>query len=366
MTTRTRFLLASSTPALFGAARRSAQRGVTLIELMIAIAIAMLMAALSAQIALMSKGTFGANAAKSRLQEMARFATTLIAHDLRMSGFRGCTGTAGTLSSTLNAGSFQFQFDQPLTASFGTGSSFSPALDASLSALAPAPSPSSDVLTVRVPASGSQALLQQATSGTAALQIGAGSGFANSDIVMVGTCGRAVVFQITADPSGGTIAHTTATATPGNASGDFQWNFGQTASVYRLTTRTYYVAPSTLKPGTNSLYVYADPDYTSGSPAINSGIGQEIVEGVDQMKISFGIDSDGDGAANVYLPATGVTNWNQVVSAHLQLLMATTQDGVTLAPQAYSFPSGAAAVTPTDRRMRVALSSVISIRNLLQ
>ena len=70
---------------------------------------------------------------------------------------------------------------------------------------------------------------------------------------------------------------------------------------------------------------------------------------------------DGDKAANRYVTADGVGTWGNVVSVKAQLLLATVRDNVTTSPQAYTFDS--VTTTPTDKRLRTVLSSVITVRN---
>jgi type IV pilus assembly protein PilW len=50
-----------------------------------------------------------------------------------------------------------------------------------------------------------------------------------------------------------------------------------------------------------------------------------------------------------------------VVSVNAQVLLATVRDNVATSPQPYSFAG--ATTTPTDKRMRSVLSSVVTVRN---
>jgi type IV pilus assembly protein PilW len=86
-----------------------------------------------------------------------------------------------------------------------------------------------------------------------------------------------------------------------------------------------------------------------------------MVEGVDGLALVFGEDLDGDKAANRYVTANAVGTWNNVVSVKAQLLLATVRDNMATAPQAYTF--NGVTTTPTDRRLRSVLSSVITVRN---
>ena len=188
----------------------------------------------------------------------------------------------------------------------------------------------------------------------------AGSPLAAGDILLVADCSNAAIFNATSfDAGSGVIGHATGgSAIPGNSTNDFQHIFSTDASVYRLVTRTYYVGPSTRKPGTNALWVNAVPAYDGQAQP------EEMVEGVDGVALYFGEDTDGDRAANRYSTADAVGTWNNVVSVKAQVLLASVRDGMTTSPQPYKFPdTSSSATTPTDRRLRSVLSSVITLRN---
>ncbi|KOR30306.1 hypothetical protein TI04_06375 [Achromatium sp. WMS2] len=55
-------------------------------------------------------------------------------------------------------------------------------------------------------------------------------------------------------------------------------------------------------------------------------LSQELVKGVQNMQILYGVDTDvtANGAANQYLTATSVTDWTRVVSMRIYLLIAST------------------------------------------
>jgi type IV pilus assembly protein PilW len=179
------------------------------------------------------------------------------------------------------------------------------------------------------------------------------NGLQQSDIVLVTDCTAAAILQISnADPStSGTIAHNTGAATsPGNATKDLGKVFGSDAELMKLTTVTYFIAASSLVPGSNSLWRRKD----GGAP-------EELAQGVDNMQILYGEDIDSDHAANRYVPANAVTDMNHVVSLKVSLLTVSMQDNVTSTPQPYTF--NGATVTPTDHRLRRVYTSVVSLRN---
>jgi type IV pilus assembly protein PilW len=194
------------------------------------------------------------------------------------------------------------------------------------------------------------------TSGTDVLQIAAGSPVAAGDVLLVADCAAAAIFVASAVSTTGVISHDLAQGNSfGNASLNLQHAFGPDASVYRLVTRTFYVAPSVNKPATSSLWTASTPNYR-GTPQPT-----EVGEGIDAIRLVFGEDTDGDRAANKYVAADAVGNWANVVSVKPQLLLATTSDRMATAPQPYTFDG--VQVVPTDMRVRSVLASLITLRN---
>jgi len=335
-------------------------RGMGLVELMVWALVSMLIIGIIGIIYVNSKQVSRVNDTISRLQENGRFAIHLIDRDMRMAGFRGCNGFDVTPVSTLASGGYPYQFNVAIAGYHGGGSSWSPPLDASIAALTPAPSANADVVTIRQIYGQGVTLIAPMASATGDLQVAAGSPLAAGDILLVADCSNAAIFNATSfDAGSGVIGHATGgSAIPGNSTDDLQHVFSTDASVYRLVTRTYYVGPSTRKPGTNALWVNAVPAYDGQAQP------EEMVEGVDGVALYFGEDTDGDRAANRYATADGVGAWDKVVSVKAQVLLASVRDGMTTSPQPYTFPdTSSSATTPGDRRLRSVLSSVITLRN---
>jgi type IV pilus assembly protein PilW len=304
--------------------------------------------------------------ASTRMSENARLAMDVLQTDIRNASFVGCrpllndspiivllAGDGGFLSSGAGMNGFR-----------GTGAGFSPALTGPLAALpaSSAPIPTSDVISVRVPTEmPGLGLVAAMPSTVAAPQVAASSPantLATGDIVLIASCKASTMFQITeANPAAtGVLTHGLGGAfTPGNATDDLQQRFRTDATVYKMETRHYYVAPSAIRPGTNSLYRLVVPG--SAGPL-------EVASGVDRLLVTYGIDgAAAAGQQNVdhYAGADGVTAWDKVVSVRLQMLVATAKDGVARTSQSVDFAGSA--VTIADRRLRSALTEVITVRN---
>lgn len=339
---------------------RLAQRGMTLVELMVGLVIGLFLVAVMGAIFLGSKGTFLAQETTSRLQENGRFAMDTIATDLRISGFRGCMGQAlGTpFVNTLNTPTeLLYDFQRPTWGSHNGGGGWAPALVAPVTGLAP--DAAGDVLVIRRPSGGGWALTAEMADKSAAISVSATPSITKGDLLMVADCGGAALLQASNDTPGavGSIEHLPAVAgmTPGNATADLGRVLQQDALVWRMQTVIYYLADSARRPGQRALWSYTAPTY-DGAPQL-----AELVTGVERMAVNYGVDTDGDAAADRFRTADLVADWAQVVSAHVELLLAGDSERTASAPQPYVF--NGVATTPTDQRLRTVMSLTASLRN---
>lgn len=89
-----------------------------------------------------------------------------------------------------------------------------------------------------------------------------------------------------------------------------------------------------------------------------------LIPRVEAVSFSYGIDTDGDGFADVYLATAAVPSWATVASVNVQVRTVSGEDGLFDRPQPYVGFDGAG-VTPTDRRLRRTYATVVALRNLL-
>ncbi len=333
------------------------QTGMGLVELMVWAAVSLLVITVIGITYVNSKQLTRVNDTISRMQENGRFALYLIDRDLRMAAFRGCNGGSVAPLNLLNSTNYPYQFDVGIVGYHGSGGTWLPALDSSISALNPAPSTGADVVTIRHIDGPGVPLIAPMADSSSDLQVGPGSHLAPGDVLLVADCAAAAIFTATSINSAtGIVGHETGNlVAPGNSGSDLGHVFSTDASIYRLVTRTYFMAPSARKAGTNSLWTNSVPAY-DGQPQP-----EEMVEGIEGLALLFGEDLDGKRAANRYVSADAVGTWSNVVSVRAQLLLATVRDNVATSPQPYYFAG--VSTTPADRRVRSVLSSVITVRN---
>jgi type IV pilus assembly protein PilW len=332
-------------------------RGMGLVELMVWVAVSLLITTVIGTVYVNSKQLTRVNDTISRLQESGRFAIHLLDRDIRMAGFRGCNGANVVPLNLLNSTAYPYKYDTGLQGFYGGGGSWSPNLDASISALSSPPLANTDVVTIRHIDGPGIPLVAAMANQTDDMTVAAASTLATGDILLLADCSAAVIFNATSFNVGtGVISHAVGGATvPGNSAADVGHVFGTDASVYRLVTRTYYVAPSVKRPGTNTLWSFSVPAYDGQAQP------EEMVEGVDNFALLFGEDLDGDRAANRYVTADSVGTWNNVVSVKALVLLATVRDNMATSSQPYTF--NGVTTTPTDKKMRSSLSSMITVRN---
>lgn len=321
------------------------QQGLTLVEMMVAMTIGLVLLSGVITVLTSSQQTYRVNEAMARLQENARYAFQLLSRDIRMAGYRGCAGDGVEVTNVLeDATGFLWRLDQPLEGFEATGANgWTPALSSEVTS----PLGSRDVVVVRgVEGTGTNILSHP--SDAAGLTIPSGSGLQSGDTVLVSNCQGAAIFQVTGiSTSGGqdTIEHDGGAGKPNSTT-----TLGRTftgGEMARIGTRIYYIRVN-----------------PRGIPALywrRGGNTEELVEGIENLQIQYGEDTNGDRAADIYRMADQVADWEAVVSVRIDLLVQSVEDGIASQPQTYTF--NGAAVVPADRRLRQVFSTVISLRN---
>ncbi len=118
-----------------------------------------------------------------------------------------------------------------------------------------------------------------------------------------------------------------------------------------FTTLTYYIAENGV--GTNrSLYRRVD----------DAALSEEIAEGVEDFQLQYGLDTDGDNFADLFVAADDVADWSQVVSVRASLLMRSKLERAAQSPQAYAF-NGDPDIDAADDRLRRPFNVTIQLRN---
>lgn len=334
---------------------RRRQRGVSLVEIMISLVLGLMVTGAIVQIYLTTKRQNNVQTGLTGRQESARFATQIIQQDAQMAGFRGCLRDAGTVVNTLNNDTdFLYDFGQHVTGFENVGG-----LPASITGVVPG----TDVLTLRtLDDPGGVVLTADMPSNVSNPVIAAGlapAPLAAGDFALVADCTGAAVFQVSAyDVGTGTLTHL-ATGTPGNSTANLGRRFAAGAQVFRMRTTSYFIRNSANGTG----------------PALWRRTGldapQELAEGIENMQVLYGEDTDGNQSPDVYRTADAVVDWNQVVSLQVALLAASTDGRVADADTRVFNLLGenvdptAGGTLPSDGRLRRVVSFTVAMRNRL-
>jgi type IV pilus assembly protein PilW len=325
-------------------------RGVTIVEMVVAMAVGLLILGGVFRVYQVNSLTFRTQEGLSRIQENGRYALHLLAREIRMAGFVGCSSHFPSISSILDvdANDHPWDFGRALEGYEAQGSTWSPALPPGITS----PVRGSDVLTVRRAGGRSAPVLSHA-GGQYPVQVAPGNGFKEHDVVAVGDCsGHVTVFQITNPNPGlsGILHHDTGLGVPGNAVQDLGRGFPQ-GEVMSIATTTYFVRLNTAR-----------------RPALYRKVGtspvEELVEGVENMQLLYGEDETGNGFVDRYVPADQVIRWDRVQSVRIGLLLQTVNEIGGGEVDASTYPVLDVVVDPQDdRRLRRVMTATVSLRN---
>lgn len=353
--------------------RRRGCNGYTLLEIMIALTISLILIGGTLQIFTSSKFAYRIQDHMSRVQENGRVATELMAKDLRMAGFIGClsvlTHDTSTFSNTLNNSSgFLYNFGVPAQGFNAAPSSafscddWSPSLDSTLCTLSNPPSQGTDVLSLRIMRNTLPVEDPPMPTVSASLYTIPNTITDQFDIAIVSDCEAAAVFQVTnADvQTSGEMVHDTGLGTPGNVTQNFPKTFSKDndAVIYLPAVESYYIAPGAS--GRPALW-----KLVNSSPVVGGQNPVELVEGVENMQVLYGEDTDEDQTADIYVTADNISDWNNLVGIRVNLLLQTLADHLTIDPQAYTY-NGATVTDPGDRRLRRVFTVSVGVRNRLK
>jgi type IV pilus assembly protein PilW len=318
-------------------------RGFTLVELMVALTIGLIILSAVSMLFVSSKQTYNTQDSLARLQENARFAVQFIVKDLRMAGYYGCIDEIGedSVNSTLNDESdFFYNAQIPME---GVNDATGTWYPSGTTTLPTGIKSGTDAVAIRKADSSTGLYLDQdmpntsAVLKTNAVHPDTGETLTISDIlddgeiIMISDCASADILQVTqlndTDPH---IVHNTGDddPAPGNATKELSKPYSKSGNgtrIMKFTTVQYYIATG-----------------ASGNPALfrkelnKSPV--ELVEGIENLQVLYGKDTDADGAPNLYLKAgdTGLqsaVDWSAIKSVRVGILARTLADPATGKPK---------------------------------
>lgn len=366
-------------------------KGFTLVEIMVALAISSILMLGVIQVFSNSKRNSKVNEAVSRVQENARFAMETIITAFRKAGYVGCnpdnlnnfidtsadgaddlfnlnSGTGGweyTASSTkpvTTTAASPYTLPATFTVTAAV-SSWDNASGSDLPAsLANRVAPGSDVIIVKwaEPLQGvtgaKSNVVKNTTAGTTAAH-----GIPPGGIVLLSNCKGGDVFMNNATASKQLTRGVAKGWDPGNIDASAPWSQAWTddTQIMGVQSRAYYIGE-----GAGGGPALWHASYTDGvsDNGTNLVAFEELVEGIENMQVLYGVDTDDDGIIDSYDTAENVSH-DQVVSLQLGMIVASDSESLSTAKARVLNVIGTYIKTPNDKKLRYVFSSTTKLRN---
>jgi len=349
------------------------QIGLSLIELMVAMLISLILLGGVLQVFLSSKDMYRTNTAVARVQEAGRFATEFIAFDVRQAGYKGDCLTAPLIHLDETSPKYKADlFDMSLAIRGWDNDTASDFLDSRLE--------KTDAILIKHAGLASGATAGNNTNVNAnTITLDQTGNIPSKSIVLVADSKGCDIFQKTNNDNSNSLTRGNSDS-PGNKSGNAKLNwtheYDENMQILMLQSFIYYLDENAA--GLPSLYRI---NANNGDPTA-----EELVEGIADLQITYGIDNDGDRQADNYvtagndnsLNATGEGNWSKVVSARVSMLVISPETNVLDQPQQFTYPAAVGitkedefavyddgTVTLKNNRVGQVFTTTVAIRNRL-
>ena len=362
-------------------------RGFSLVELMVAITVAMIITAGMLSVFVASRSAFQATSGTAALSDNGRFALSFLESAVRDAGNMACGSAVRTIVNVnpeptslyyaVGPGPL-FQF-QPMSGfeAVGTGvgstyaasttagtlASWNPpsgwpaGLDAAFNSLATRPVQRNDIIVVRSSTQGGQPAYVTAAGANSLTLVSVPTAWAAPQLAIVSDCVKSLVFQISAI-GGTTISHNTG-GSPGNLSSTFPATitFAAGSLVTALETTAYYIG------------LGADGDgalFSADLSANNTFTPNELVPDIEAMQILYGLDTNQTQTVAEYVTADQIADFTSVMSVEIAVLAAGPVGSAQMATVGKPYNLFGTIVTaPIDSRMRQVFEVTIAARNSL-
>jgi type IV pilus assembly protein PilW len=351
--------------------------GFSLVELMVAITLALIVTAGVISVFVGSRSAFEATSGTAALTDGGRFALNFISNSIRGAGYMSCT-TAPNVQGILNAGGpLAFSFNQALQGfeAVGTGpgnayavapapvagdpstADWAAGLDATLTGL---PVQNNDVLVARSTLQNAQTVYVSAIiDGAPSFTVNTQGSLLAGQLAVISDCTKGVVFQITglAPPGANAVITHNAGGGPGNSTSSFApLSFSPGAQVTPVDTVVYYIGVGA--DGDGALFAY-DLNATGAFTA------NELVPDIEAMQILYGLDTTNTQTVTEYVTANQVANFNTVMSVKVALLAASAPGSAHPTGAKNYDLLGTTVTAPNDTRSRQVFEETIAVRNAL-
>ncbi len=349
------------------------QQGLSIVELMIGILLSLILLTGVVQLYVSNSTSQRVLHAASRMQEAGRFSIDFASREIRMAGFTGCARIGNTGISFNNIADAGFGYDADgdgdtdamgfigTNAVSGFDNVTSPLDDEltdmglSIGAGVGQVVAGTDVIVIK----GSRScpggnIVQQMNLTSANIKIKDADlcNITQNSLVLVSDCSSADLFVVSNNPnSNGVDKSTLAHGNNVNHGTKLSKSYGLDAAVYQMYVTALYIGNGAA--GQPALF-----QTTTTGGAFTT---LELVDGVTDMQIEYGEDTDDDFAANYYVTADNVTNMDNVVSTHVSFLVRSNDDN--LSPEQVQYSFNRALTTAGDNRLYQPYTATVTLRN---
>lgn len=338
------------------------QRGLTIVELMVGLALGLFLLGGVLHIYLSSNQTYRSTEALARMQENGRFAMDFLLPDIREAGFKGACSRDQPIKSHLNTTAAAKYFDVGAGIEGwegGTGGNAIPDYRAG-----------TDTILLKHSAIWSGVIASGNTPVNAStINLTAASGIPQGAIMMISDANGCEIFQKSNNANARTITKAGG-GTPGNMNpgDDFSNHYSGDMEISFLQSAIYYISQRA-----GALPMLRRVTFNAGT-AVTAAAETELVEGVIDMQICYGVDTNEDISVDSFVKANAVTNWDDVRAARITVVTVSPQENVATEAVSVQFPdcdgtdlTRTAADYPElgQRRLAQAFTSTIGLRNRL-
>ena len=376
-------------------------RGLSLIELMVALALGLLVIAAMIQLFAGNRATFSANEALARVQENGRFGLETLRREVRAVNFYGTCAAKIPIRNHLRTDCGSdittiFDDDRAIVGWEFLGTGLGETYDALAEESDLEPSagglnrwrsragavnldlpdflnnrvvPGSDVLLIRTPEVVAGVTADGNTPANAdSINLNTNHGLEKDEIVLITNCATgADLFQNQSNSNASSLSAGSGSCSnpgPGNIN-NLNWStaYDDTMQIFRIRIQAFYIGynATTNEPG---LY-----RANLGLGTVSSNVvHEELVGGIESMQVLYGYslpaDQGGNGqTVDFWITADQVPDWDFVIVARIALLVRSSENMGAGALRRTFDLAGTAFTHPEDGRLRQPFFSSISLRN---
>lgn len=300
------------------------QRGVSLIELLVAMTLGLVVLGAVINIFLANRESYRALEATARMQENARFAFEVLGRSLRAAGGIPC-GVTDKVANVINGATDTWwaNWANAVRGYDGTESGFPKAFGADSAERVSG----TDAVVVVSGSLDTGVTITEHNPTSAQFKVNTTAhGLVDGDIVMVCDQQQAAIFQVTnANSSNVTIVHNAGgSVSPGNCSKGLgyptqctpignSYPFANGGMITKLASEGWYVGNNPR--GARSLYRVV----LQNSSGKASATAEEVIPNVWDLQLTYLVRDASGALASDYAAATGITDWTRVVAVRVEL-----------------------------------------------